>query len=265
MSVLEYNRSERVNICPFTTRYHGPDSPDSKLRPGYTGPDFQYRFNKLAFRSAEIVQDTKTLASFGCSITVGYGVPEQDRFADVAASQLGLTNYCFAAGGSDNLSIFRNIVSYLRNKQESLDTKLLVVLWTYSLRVSVQKIDAKGLPWIQTLVAQQHTDDERLQNFITDWADLSGELYMTEMMKAVDLICDLANIKCIQLTWEPLSAPTIPIPSYHYNQEWYKPNQYQMPCLCLIDQGRDTHPGIQTHKNIAEIIIKICADNKWQL
>jgi hypothetical protein len=266
MSILEYNRSDHLHKCPFTTRYHGPDSPGEKLRSQYTGPDYDYRFNSLAFRGQEIIPGTRSLSSFGCSITVGYGVPEQDRFADVAASKLGLVNHCFAAGGSDSLSIFRNIVAFLRNNQEGLDTRLLVVLWTFISRCSVQKLDARGFPLIKTLVANYMLDDDpRLQNFITDWAELSGELYMTEMMKAVDLICHLANIKCIQLTLEPLTAPTIPIASHYSDITWYKPNMYGMPQLGLADEGRDLHPGIQTHKNIADKILKICIDNGWEI
>ena len=52
--------------------------------------DFKYRFNSLGFRSNEIVHGKDSLVTFGCSHTLGVGVPENYRWSDLISKELDL-------------------------------------------------------------------------------------------------------------------------------------------------------------------------------
>jgi hypothetical protein len=192
---------------------------------------------------------------------MGQGVPEEKRFANLLAERYDLNHYCFAAGGSDNLCIFKNFTSFFKNNLEGLDTKLVVILWSFPSRVSICKLDAKGLPWERTLVNDEsYPDDDELADFHLGWINHSADLYTLQFIKAADIIAKLAGIKLVQLCIEDIKTPYLPIDSFHSKPDWYK----HPSLLGIVDLGRDIHPGMASHQNIADIIIDICDMQQWR-
>jgi hypothetical protein len=254
MSVLNYTRSIDPEKESRHSHYHGPDGPADVVRKDYTGPDFDYTFNSIGFRGPEPQPDIPALISFGCSHTVGIGVPEHLRFADQVAAANGLKHFCFAAGGSDNLSIMRNVARFFKNKKENIDVELVIILWSEPARLSVQHIDERGLPWIKSLIGFR---DEKLSDYQLLWAEHSAELYTIELIKAVDAITELAGVKCIQICAYEIKMPYFKIDSFYSKQEWYRAPLGQEQMMCICDQGRDTHPGILSHTAIANEYNKI--------
>ena len=222
------------------TKYAGSDCPEGLLRSDYTGPDFDYKFNSLGFRGPELDNSTPALASFGCSHTVGTGVPEEHRFATLFAKKLDLINYCFAVGGSDNLSIMRNVVAFLKNNKENTNTKLILVCWSLSNRFSILKPNSKNL--LKSVVPGNDEGWEGINDLKVLWNQYSAEAYTLEFIKTVDILCKLANVKCIQINiFTPLTVSFKKITSYYDDFNFTE-----------LDKGRDRHFGILTHASIAE-------------
>jgi len=261
MSVLEYNRSINPQREPKHSEYHGPSDSVQGRRADYTGPEYSYRFNDQGFRSPELTANDPCVVSFGCSVTMGQGVPEEKRFANLVAERYNLNHYCFAAGGSDNLCIFKNFTSFLHNNQEGLDTRLVVILWSFPSRVSICRLDARGLPWERTLVNQDsYPEDDKLADYHLGWIKHSADLYTLQFVKAADVMANLAGLKIVQLCIEEIKTPYRHIDSFYSKSEWYK---YPSP-LGVVDLGRDQHPGMISHQNIADIINNICDLHQWR-
>ena len=228
-------------IPGLVTPYIGNDHPVKGLRLDYDGPEFNYVFNSLGFRGPELDTSTPALASFGCSHTVGIGIPEETRFASVFAKKIGLTNYCFAIGGSDNLSIFRNLVAFIKNNKENTNTKLILVAWSYHSRLSI--VDFSTNKQEVTNTWSKHHILE-INDLIVLWEKYASQLYTLELMKATHVLCQTAGIQLIQL---------------NCFEQWFKlehkeiDSLYNIKCI-ILDKARDTHYGIKTHQNLSDMI-----------
>jgi len=253
MSLLEYSSPYPANPTITTSKWYYSCDNASTVRPEYTGPDFDYRYNTLGFRSPEIIVQNPAVVSFGCSITQGVGVPEQLRFGNLVADQLALDHYSFACAGSDSLSVLRNVTAFFKNKQHGISTKLIVILWPHFSRVSICE-DKNVLP--KTL---QSPNNHNYSDYHVSWSILSGRTYLLEYIKTVDLLCDLHDIKCIQMNVEYINQQSLPIKSFYQQAAWYK-NKRQ---IYDTDMGRDTHPGIASHSKIYHIIKDICDKQLW--
>jgi hypothetical protein len=237
----DYKTTTKPSIAGSVRNYCGTDRPDISLRPDYDGPDFNYSFNSMGFRGPELDTSTPALASFGCSHTVGIGIPEETRFASVFAKKLGLINYCFAVNGSDNLSIMRNVTAFLKNNMENTSTKIILVAWSIRNRFSIA-VEPKDNR-VEVIVPNQNHPLSGLDDLKVLWAEHCADVYALECIKTVDVLCKLAKVKCIQITLDrkPFDIDFKNIASFYKDFMWDP-----------LDMARDLHYGIRTHAMIAD-------------
>lgn len=110
-------RTTRANIK--STHWHGTDSLEAfeKNKPaGWTEDSISYAVNKQGYRSMEFVDDGNfTVASYGCSMTMGVGVPVEytwpEIFCKLLQKQTGniVNNFNLGWGGSSTDHICRTL------------------------------------------------------------------------------------------------------------------------------------------------------------
>lgn len=235
-----------------TIKYFGTDSGKPKNL-FYQGPDFNYTFNSFGFRGPELELNKDCLVSFGPSLAVGIGVPEEKRFTELLASHYQLKHFSFACHGGDNLSIFNNITKFFDNNFENLNVKKLIVLWADTSRYSTftetknsfeRKIFGAGF--------EKNMSKEQL-DFLLFWEKNCSQLYTLDFAKNVDLLCKIKNIECIQISVNHIElSKKYNIDSFYSKNEWYSRN-----IISWKDYGRDFHPGIKSHEGIYQKIIEI--------
>jgi len=246
------NNNKNVNESMFMDRpfpcvqhYHAKDNAFKKFYKDYTGPDFNYNFNSLGFRSPELDKDNPALASFGCSHTMGVGVPEASRFSYVFAKKLGLINYDFSVSGCGNLDIIRNLVAFLKKDRKNTDTRMILIAWSHPTRSNVITYRNEKLIAEMIYPAQDHFKDKQIDMYKELWHQYGSQVYTLEIMKTAELLCELAGIPLIQFNvyqkyW---TLPHKPIDTL-YQIDWKE-----------LDKGRDaSHFGIQTHAQIADLL-----------
>ena len=226
----------------ITEHYCFPDHPDHSLRPDYNGPDFYYHYNSMGFRGPELDAATPALASFGCSHTVGVGLPVENRFANLFADKLNLINYSFAVSASDNLSILRNVVAFLKNNLHTTNTKIILVAWSYNDRFTaiLPKYANKNI--VKNILPNSECSQD-LNDLKVLWKQYCADAYTIEFIKTVDVLCKLANVECVQISLyrKPFAIDFAPIDSFYRYFVWEE-----------LDKARDYHYGTQTHKGIAD-------------
>lgn len=85
------------------------------LRSGWLDDSVVYNFNSQGFRSPEFGSETELICVFGCSMTFGVGIKQEQRYGDILAKDLNLHCYNFGiSGGSDSTSV-RLALTWLRD------------------------------------------------------------------------------------------------------------------------------------------------------
>lgn len=83
-----------------------PTKKDLLRRSGWFDQIIVYEFNTNGFRSVEFQQSIENICFFGCSMTFGVGIKQEQRYTDIVAANLGMQCYNFGiSGGSDSTSI----------------------------------------------------------------------------------------------------------------------------------------------------------------
>ena len=236
---------------PHSTVYHGADTPEN-FNKKYTGPNFTYNFNNLGFRGEEIDAISPAIVSFGPSLSAGYGVPQELRYGDLVANNNKSKHFSFGGHGGDSLTILSNINSFFLNNKENINVKFISVMWPDTSRFSFYNKETNPL-FISSIGAGFPTLTKEQENFMLYWTTNVSELYTIEMARSVDLLCKSHNIPCVQLCHTEMTiAKNFKIDSLYFDKDWYIWN-----LLRYEDRGRDNHPGIKTHQNIADLINKI--------
>ena len=71
----------------------------------WQGPNFDYYFNKFGFRFPDEIPDSIEIGAFGCSFTAGLGLPDNNLWHSLLASELQLTSLNFGVSGASCKSI----------------------------------------------------------------------------------------------------------------------------------------------------------------
>jgi len=179
--------------------------------------DTKYKFNNQGFRSEEFRANKECAIFFGCSYTVGEGVPEEYIWPTLVAKHLGVYCYNMGVSGGSNDTAFRLAQFWI----PKLNPKYVFMLSPSDHRIEL--LSRYNPPY--SLTPTGHGGHKR---FYLDWID-------------EPLNCTLnrqKNILAIQHIYKDLIV---------VNSEE----------LEFKDLGRDLmHPGIETHQHIAQLMIK---------
>lgn len=83
---------------PYTEDYASMD--DIKYAGDWTGPAFTYDYNKYGFRATNDIPESIDIGAYGCSFTMGVGMPQEYLWHHILGKKLNLTSMNFGIAGS---------------------------------------------------------------------------------------------------------------------------------------------------------------------
>lgn len=236
-----------------TVNYFSTDHPDyPTFNKNYT-ENINYRFNNLGFRSQDIVENTECVATFGCSFSMGVGIPEEKRFGNVVAERLNLAAYNFAVAGTDFAWVGHNISTFLKNQCHGLKTKYIIVLWPDIVRFSWLGFDNQNKHFIFTEMPRNIKDNTWQADFVIDWENKVGPVYQLQTMRYIEMLCELYDVKLLQQLSSHSQWIQTDLKSLKYCPEILNPEQNN---TMYWDEGRDGHFGILSHEKLANAFLK---------
>lgn len=223
-SVYSHHANDEIAWLPMDTEelYHEhlgiPDKRAQLEQLNWIDADITYKFNAQGFCSEDF-GDRPAAAFFGCSFTLGVGIPLHTRWPTIVSKELGLACYNLGIAGASNDTAFRMAYSWLHK----LKPQLVVFCTTFSHRFEV--------------FAGQGFTGRSLQfdggTFEHEWMGnpVNCELNKAKNKLAVAQLCSEMNIKFIATEVEKLE---------------------------VIDLARDlSHPGVLSNKKFADYVLSL--------
>jgi hypothetical protein len=189
---------------------------------------FTYKFNSHGFRSEEFTDDD-SIMFFGCSNTVGIGLPLEDTWAYQVAKKLDLKCFNLAIGATGPDTAFRLANHYV----PQIKPKIVVYAEPHPSRFSLFGIDEVYQFTTHNIISSKHGKTKKFESFYQHWIlnDENIKLNSIKHRLAIQAICQQYNIKFVFAE------------SY---SELY----------CDIDLARDLmHAGVKSNKIFAELIL----------
>ena len=179
---------------------------------------FTYKFNSEGFRSREFLNEP-AIAFFGCSFTLGVGLPLETSWPYIVSSRLNLACYNLAIAGSSNDTAFRMAYSRL----ETIKPKMVIFCQTYSHRFEI--FDGIGFSG-----KGPHGDNGNYEN---EWMAYSQNTLLNKEKNRLGMnqLCTDLGIKFLATEVEKLE---------------------------IVDLARDLyHPGIGSNRKFADYILSL--------
>jgi hypothetical protein len=189
---------------------------------------FTYKFNSHGFRSDEFSHDS-SIMFFGCSNTVGIGLPLEDTWAYQVAKKLDLKCFNLAIGATGPDTSFRLANHYI----PQIKPKIVVYAEPHPSRFSLLSDDDIYQFTTHNITSMKYTDTKKLESFYQHWIlnDENIKLNSIKHRLAIQAICQQYNIKFVFA-------------------ESYAELPYD------LDFARDLmHPGVESNKIFAELIL----------
>jgi hypothetical protein len=201
------------NFLKDTHRFLEPDTQQlfqtnlKRLGPTwyYANHPIEYKFNSHGYRMREFdtIDYANHLAFFGCSFTVGVGLPLEETFAYRTATTLGCDYVNGSIGGASNQFIVANLVEYL--SQVPHLPRAIIINWTFI---------ARNMYWTTTDGVIDHVSK------LTDFKDLRPQyrdkftdsyreyimdddhraLVFKQLRTTAKTLCKLAGIPLVEFT-----------------------------------------------------------------
>ena len=161
-----------------------------------------YKINSYGFRSDEI-DDQDCIIAFGCSFTIGIGLPVQSTWPQIVGKEIGLVPYTMAWGGVSADTCFRLAEYWI----PQLRPKAVFMLTPPPNRFEL--IRATGVPPIENYMPQSESQSaSEIDSFLKHWhtMDDNSRLNQKKNKLAIRFMCAEYNIPCyIYDTYEHMS------------------------------------------------------------
>lgn len=187
---------------------------------GWVDKKINYKFNSEGYRCSEFSQ-SDSIMFFGCSFTLGVGVPLENTYPFITAENLKLECKNYGVSGSSSNTAFRLAYTAI----EKYKPKIAVVYLIFPSRLELLCVN-------ESLQYGVNNHGDRL-GFYKDWlmAKENSVLNQEKNILAINKLCDFTGTKFIDL------SPHI---------------------LPLTDKGRDLmHPGIKYHKTLSDKLLTL--------
>jgi hypothetical protein len=204
--------------------------------------EFQYYINDMGFRGHYPQPYEKDfLAFFGCSMTFGQGLPEEEIFPCLVSKHFNKQYLNFGIPGASckQVSLIFSAATHLWN----IETAIVNLPTPYRfLYASDKTLGSVLLNKLEDLI-----DPSKPQPYgaIIQFHD---EFFYLEVVQSVQWMIDIAKSKNINLkfcTW-----------SKEIKELFKEIYDLDVPFMEGFDTCRDNHPGPESHKRFAEDIIK---------
>lgn len=193
---------------------------------GWIDQQIFYSINSHGFRSPEFNTDQNHICVFGCSMTFGVGINQQQRYGDMLANYLGTTCYNFGiSGGSDSTS-FRLAYNWLHK----LNPKIVIYQTTFPERFEIIDNNYSKIIGINAALGGDVPVGQGDMYKIWMVNEENSQLLALKNKLAMQMLCKSLNIKMIEISYQDFFG------------SWD---------TC----ARDTHhPGEDANKKVLEII-----------
>jgi hypothetical protein len=192
---------------------------------GFLNTEIRYQFNSHGFRTVEFDQPVD-IACFGCSFTMGTGVPESDTWPNQLQKLSGLSVANLGHAGSSNDTAFRFANYYLGR------LKPQYAVWLQTDNHRLELLD-DYVPQSQNIMASDLDSLFANDYFVKTWFSSSSNqlLNCQKNTLAFKQLCNELDIQHLILTRQQISNK--------------------------IDRARDLrHPGKKSYQNLAEHVKK---------
>jgi hypothetical protein len=219
-----------------------------KQMTSYREDDVVYHINEYGFRGNIDFTTKNNIATFGCSVTYGVGLPESDIYSKLVASTLNKNLFNFGAPGSGIGKMCRYFSS--TSDWFNYDTALFVFPNLY--RVEHPAIDHINLTVGRNLLPGDETHSQLKTTFMY----LDDEHFFVDLYRNLNHILSIAaskNIKVFFSSWSDLTYKHI-VRYLGKDSDKLLPifNDTKIP-VTLARDGK--HFGKELHKNFANQII----------
>lgn len=254
-------------------------SPDEEIKDDYIhtelwqwdeknngGRPFKYRINRHGFRSQHFENYNrldKNILFGGCSNTSGIGLPEELVWPSILTAKIkekmpyeNIQAYNVAVGGSSIPYIFKNVLAFLR-KNDGVDY-VFILLPGFDRHVA---FDEENKPKMFKKIVMMPPEAENfkykfVKRFVKSYVAEEAIFLQLPLIKAIEDICELKNIKLIWSTWRPEDQELYKAYGFnHYcdinpnilNYQYGGPGDYEYKTLARDDQ----HPGSDWMNGVA--------------
>ncbi len=179
---------------------------------------FTYKINSDGFRCERLKENQDCIIFFGCSFTIGIGLPIETVWPTIVAEKLGLKCYNLGIGGGSNDTAFRLGYYYI----PKLKPKLVILLDTFSDRFELFDQD-------RNFVQYGHWSAD---SYYKKWSfmDINGQINQTKNALALSSICGSNDARFLKFSVNDMEP---------------------------FDLARDLcHNGVKSNKVFAEKVLK---------
>lgn len=211
--------------------------------------DFSYFINDIGFRGIyPSTNDKKLFAFFGCSVVFGQGLPEHQIYPDLISKHYNKKYLNLGIPGS---GIHRTALT-LSAASNVWDIETAVINLPPFTRMHY--VDTANR--FQSILLTHHTDQIDIEAVrVAILKNFSNQFLAADSLDAISWILDISKLKKINLVLTSWDDDTIQLIKAGFNLDVLKFN--------MIDQGRDTHPGIESHQRFAEQVINILSSETY--
>ena len=210
--------------------------------------DFSYFINDIGFRGNYPSTDDKRLfAFFGCSITFGQGLPEDKTYADLISKHY---NKKYLNLGIPGAGIHRTALT-LSAASKIWDIKTAVI----NLPPFTRFHYVDNTNQLQSILLTHNSNQPDIEAIRTSLKNFSDQYLAADSVDAIEWILDIAKSKKINLVLSSWDDDTIQLVRSGFSQNILKFN--------TIDEARDYHPGIRSHKEFADQVINTLASEAY--
>jgi hypothetical protein len=180
------------------------------------GEPFDYKYNTYGFRSQHFENckpgDVNILFS-GCSWTEGSGLPDEMVWRYLLTEKLkalhpeqNVEQYSVGVGGASIPLIFKNTLSFLRKNKDVSYVYILLPGFDRAGRYDPNVLDGKGGFRKINYVSPESEIFKIpvIKNFVINYEPADSIYTTLPLLKAIEDICELREIKLYWGTWSPL-------------------------------------------------------------
>ena len=211
--------------------------------------DFNYYINDMGFRGIyPSTNDKKLFAFFGCSVAFGQGLPEHQIYADLISKHYNKKYLNLGIPGSG----IHRIALTLSAASNVWDIETAVINLPPFTRMHY--VDTANR--FQSILLTHSTDQIDIEAVrVAILKNFSDQFLAADSLDAISWILDISKSKKINLVLTSWDDDTIQLIKAGFNLDVLKFN--------MIDQGRDNHPGIESHQRFAEQVINILSSETY--
>jgi hypothetical protein len=212
-------------------------------------PDFNYYINDIGFRGQyPSVDDKQLLGIFGCSVAFGQGLSEDQIYARLISDHYSKKYLNLGIPGASCHRIALTFSAAVR----VWDIETAIINLPPFTRLHYCDKDN----YLQSILLTYEITINELENVRKDIVkDFSDQFLLSQTIDSIQWIIDTArskNINLILASWDP---EMIEIIQTAFNLDIVKFN--------ILDKARDSHPGIESHRQFADDVISILASGTY--